>query len=126
MIAPLAHALREQRLADAVVDLVRAGVIEVLALQPDLRAADLLRPAPRMVDGRRPADVVLELVLELGNELRIDAIARVLRLQLVERADQRLGDEHAAIRSEMPALVGQVTQLRELRHLHCVLLARKP
>ena len=65
--------LREQRLADAVVDLVRAGVIQVLALQPDLRAAELARPALGVIDGRRPADVVLELALELGDELGIVA-----------------------------------------------------
>ena len=34
----LAHADREQDLADAVVDLVRAGVVELVALEPDLRA----------------------------------------------------------------------------------------
>ena len=38
--APLAHALREQRLAERVVDLVRAGVREVLALEEDARAAE--------------------------------------------------------------------------------------
>jgi hypothetical protein len=32
--------LGQQRLADGVVDLVRAGVVQVLALQEDLRAAD--------------------------------------------------------------------------------------
>jgi hypothetical protein len=35
----LAHALREQDLADAVVDLVRAGVVQLVALEVDLRAA---------------------------------------------------------------------------------------
>ena len=38
--APLAHALGEQRLAERVVDLVRAGVRQILALQEDARAAD--------------------------------------------------------------------------------------
>ncbi len=84
--ARLAHALGKQRLADHVVDLVRAGVIEVLALEPDLRAAELARPALGVVDGRRPADVVLQLARELGAERGIVAIARVRRLQLVERA----------------------------------------
>ena len=37
--ARLAHAPGEQRLADGVVDLVRAGVVQVLALEADLRAA---------------------------------------------------------------------------------------
>ncbi len=40
--ARLAHAPGEQRLADGVVDLVRAGVVQVFALQVDLRAAELL------------------------------------------------------------------------------------
>src|SRR5665213_3697312 len=60
--ALLAKTPGEQRLAHAVVDLVRAGVVQVLALQPDLRAAELRRPALRVVDRRRATDVVLELV----------------------------------------------------------------
>ena len=39
--ARLAHPLGEQPLAERVVDLVRAGMREVFALQPDLRAAEL-------------------------------------------------------------------------------------
>ena len=115
----LPRRLREQRLADAVVDLVRTGVIEVLALQPDLRAAHLFRPALRVIDRRRAPDVVRELVLELGDEAGIVTVARVLLLELVERADQRLGDEHAAVRAEMAALVGKV--IRQVSHLHCAL-----
>ena len=38
----LAHPLGEQDLADAIVDLVRAGVVEILALQIDFRAAEIL------------------------------------------------------------------------------------
>ena len=36
--AGLAHAQGEQDLADAIVDLVRAGMVELVALEPDLRA----------------------------------------------------------------------------------------
>ena len=43
--APLAHARGEQRLAERVVDLVRAGVRQVLALEEDPRAAARLRSA---------------------------------------------------------------------------------
>ncbi len=56
----LAHPQREQRLADRVVDLVRAGVIEVLALEPDLRPAALLAEPPGVIQRRGPADVVLQ------------------------------------------------------------------
>jgi hypothetical protein len=38
----LAHALGQQDLAHAVVDLVRAGVVQLLALEIDLRAAEML------------------------------------------------------------------------------------
>jgi hypothetical protein len=37
--AGLAHALGQQDLAEAVVDLVRAGVVQVLALEVDFRPA---------------------------------------------------------------------------------------
>ena len=40
--ALLAHAPREQRLAETVIDLVRAGVQQVFALDVDLRAAESL------------------------------------------------------------------------------------
>ena len=40
--APLPHALRQQRLAERVVDLVRARVREVFALEEDARAAERL------------------------------------------------------------------------------------
>ena len=39
--AALAHALGEQDLAEAIVDLVRAGVVEILALEIDFRAAEM-------------------------------------------------------------------------------------
>ena len=102
----LAQALGEQRLADTIVDLVGAGVIEILALEVDLRAAETLRPAPGMINGARPSDVMLELVFELGHELGIVAVARVLIAQLIKRTDQRFCDEHAAVRTEVAPRVG--------------------
>ena len=54
----LAEALREQRLTERVVDLVRAGVREVLALQPDPVAELVGQAAPRGVSGvGRPDEV---------------------------------------------------------------------
>ena len=69
-----------------------------------------------MVDRRWPADIVLELVVELGNERRIAPRVRVLLAKLVERAHQCLGDEHAAVRAEMAARIGKV--VGEISHLH--------
>ena len=55
---PLAQPPGEQRLADRVVDLVRAGVVQVLALQPDARARRRSLEPLGQVERRRPADVV--------------------------------------------------------------------
>ena len=54
--APLAHPLREERLAERVVDLVRAGVREILALEKDARAAErsASAAAPRRAASGRP------------------------------------------------------------------------
>ena len=106
--ARLAHAARKQCLADGVVDLVRAGVVQVFALDVDLRAAAALRQPPSVVDRARPPHIVLELVVKLGLERGIGARALIGIAQLVERVRQRFGDEHAAVGAEMPARVGQV------------------
>ena len=45
--ALFAHPLRQQRLTERVVDLVRAGVRQILALEVNLRAAELLRSGAR-------------------------------------------------------------------------------
>ena len=55
--ARLAHALGQQRLADAVVDLVCPGVVQVLALEEDACAAGFLRQPLGEIQQRRPADV---------------------------------------------------------------------
>ena len=106
--ALLAHAPREQCLAKAVVDLVRAGVVEIFALEPDLRAAKLVGPAPGMVDRGRAPDEVLELVMKLGEEFGIVAIPVVGQAQFIDRLHQGFSDEDTAKLAEMPRGVGKV------------------
>ena len=57
--ARLAHALGQQDLAEHVVHLVRAGVVEVLALEVDLRAAEMRGEALGEIERRRAADIML-------------------------------------------------------------------
>ncbi len=64
----LAHAPGQQRLADGVVDLVRPGVVEILALEVDLRAAGMLGQAFRQIERARPADVLAQVAVELAVE----------------------------------------------------------
>jgi hypothetical protein len=111
----LAHAPGQQGLTDGVVDLVRAGVIEVFALQVDLGAAEDFRPAPGVVDRAGPADVVAQFVAEFGLKIRVVPGRFIFARQFVERRHERLGDINAAVWAEMAARIGQVI------HLHCVL-----
>jgi hypothetical protein len=67
-----------------------------------------------MINGARATDVVLELVLELGDEFRILPASFIGAFEFIERVHQRLGDEHAAIPAEVSLLV------RKLMHLHAL------
>ena len=124
----LAHAAGEQRLADGVVDLVRAGVVQVLALEQDARAADFVAQALGFVDRARPADVMREVVVELGDEGRIDARGVVGRGQFLaagrsgsrRRSGRRSGRNgrwrrgRRGNRSRSPRPCGSVTSLDPL------------
>ena len=89
--ARLAEALGEQRLAEHVVDLVRAGVVEVLALEEDPRTAGVLGEPRDLGDRRRATGVRVQQPRELGLERGVGLRGLVLRRQLVDRGDERLG-----------------------------------
>src|SRR5262249_48088038 len=58
----------QQSLAERVVDFVSTRVVEVFALEINLRPAALFAEPPRVVQRRGPADVVLEQRIQLGLE----------------------------------------------------------
>ncbi len=104
----LAHPDREQGLAQDVVDLVRAGVVEVLALEHDTGADPACGGEPgRLGEGGRPAGVGAGQVIELGEELRVHTRRRVGSRQLVQGGDQRLRDEATAEHAEVPGGIGR-------------------
>ena len=105
--ALLAHVPGQEPLAQGVVDLVRAGVGQVLPFQVELRSTQMAAQVARMVEGRGPPGVVLEqrcqLLLEPGVPLH-----RAVRLfQLLQGRHQRLRDELAAVIAEPASLVGE-------------------
>ena len=64
----LAHALREQHLAERVVELVCAGVEQVLPFEPDLRTRTRVAETARVRHRRRTAGELGEPAIELGGE----------------------------------------------------------
>ena len=110
--AGLAHPPGQQRLAEDVVDLVRAGVVEVLALEQDARGRAVLgraggREAVRLGQRRRAARVVLRAGASSSAWKSGSTIAaRNSCLELAQRGVERLGDELAAELLEVAAGVG--------------------
>ena len=103
--ALFAHAAGEQDLPDHVVDLVGAGVVELLALEVDLGAAEVFGQPLGEIERARAPDIVLEQVVELGLESGIGLRLLIGLLERENERHQRLGDEASAIDAEAAALV---------------------
>ena len=117
--ARLAHAPSQHDLAEHIVYLVRAGVIELLALEIDLRAAAVLGEPLGEIERRRPADIGREMAVHLGLEVGIGLGIGVGPLEIEDQRHQRLGDEAAAIEAEMAALVGAAAIGVQLSSVRC-------
>ncbi|MNC35324.1 hypothetical protein D3C75_838040 [compost metagenome] len=102
----LAHELGQQRLAQAVVDLVRAGVVEVLALEVDLRTAEFFAQAAGMEDRAGAADVVGEQTGQLLLEIFALADLLVGGVDLVHHLLEVRWHQLAAIGAEVAAGIG--------------------
>lgn len=101
----LAQALGQQRLTEHVVDLVRAGVVQILALEEDARTTGVLGEPRHLGDRGRAAGVRAEQMRQLGPELRIGDRLLVRRGQLIDRGDERLGHETPAELTEEGAVL---------------------
>ena len=104
--AGLAHAPGEQDLAKTVVDLVAAGVIELVALEVDLGAAELGRHALGEVERRGAAGVVRIEVCQLGLEGRIGLGGCICLLKLEYEGHERFSHETSAEHAEETLVIG--------------------
>ena len=109
--ARLAHAPSEQRLPQRVVDLVGAGVGQVLALEPDLRPTTGGGQAAGEGEGRGAPYVVAQERGELGFERRIGAGLVVGVLQLFERGEEGFGHIAPAVGPVVAPWIGQATNV---------------
>src|SRR5207302_10080093 len=92
----LLHPQREQGLADCVDQLLRVRVAQVLALEMDVSAAEMLAQARSRVQRSRAAYERVAVARQLELELRVGLGLVPDVLELLERAHQRLGHVLAA------------------------------
>ena len=99
--ALLAHAAGEQNLAKHIVDLVRAGVVELVALEIDFRSAAMLGHALGEIERARSAHVMRRQMRQLGVKGRVGLGLVIGLLKLEDQRHQRFRDEAAAKHAEM-------------------------
>ena len=107
----LAHLLGQQCLPQHVVDLVRAGVIEILALEENSCATDVLAQSGGLIQRRGPSGVVRLQVVEFVKERLVGAGLLVGRGDLLDNSHQRLGHIAPAENPEVTARI-RVVQCR--------------
>ena len=83
-----------------------AGVGEILALDIDPRAAEVLRQPFGVGDGGGPADEGAQEIFQLGLELLVALGFEIDFFQLVQGGHERFGHELAAVGAEVAGFVG--------------------
>ena len=101
-----AHAHGEQYLADAIVDLVRAGMVEFVTLEPHLRAAQFFGNTRCEIERAGPAYIMFEQIVKLGGKGRVRLGAGIFRLKLENERHQRFRHIAPAKLAKMAAFVG--------------------
>ena len=102
----LAHPPGEKDLAEAIVDLVRTGVVQLVALEVDPRAAQMRGQPFGEIERARPAGIVLVEPAHLLVERRVVLRLLIGGADLADERHQRLGHIPAAIQAEMAPLIG--------------------
>lgn len=105
--AALAHAPGQQRLTQAIVDLVGARVVQVFAFEEQAGAAQLVADRRGIQQRARAAHVVRQHGAVLGPEPRFRPDGAISAFKRVQRRRQRLGHVAAAVAAELPRRVGK-------------------
>ena len=103
----LAHAFGEQGLAYGVVDLVGAGVEEILAFEIDFRSAQFAGQALGVVERGGSAAELAEVVGEFALKLGVVLGAEIFVFDFLQRMHQCFGHKASPIGSEMSGCIGQ-------------------
>ncbi len=98
--AGLAHAFGQQALADGIVDLVGSQMVEVFALEPDLRAAQLLAEVAAVEDRAGTTGKMQQQALHLAREFGVGQSLLEGLVQFVQAGFDGVRHILAAIRAE--------------------------
>ena len=90
--AGLPHLLCQQCLSQGIIDLMGTGMVQILSLEIDLRAAQILRHFPCIVQQRGAPRVFIQQLVQLRIEFRILLIMLIALLQMDQFIHQCLGD----------------------------------
>src|SRR5690606_26989758 len=105
-----AHALGQENLAQAIVDLVAAGMVQLFALEIDLCATQMLGGALGEIERAGAADIMGRQILEFGAIGGIGLGGAIFLFEVQDQRHQRFSDEAAAINAEAAMLVRAVAQ----------------
>src|SRR3546814_13308979 len=97
--------------SDLIVDLVRAGVVEILALEVNL-CAKAFAGVPAQMLGQpfgepqraRTADIIFQQIVELGLERRIGLRGAIVALEVEEQRHQRFGSRKRVVQGRSVAV----------------------
>jgi hypothetical protein len=103
--ALLAHALGEKRLAENVVDLVRAGVIQVFALQQQTNT-ELATEVVALGENRWAPRIATQQVVEFCAESRVAPCLAETNLQFLTGRYESFGHETSAELTEATGSIG--------------------
>ena len=101
----LSHLLCKQCLSEHVVDLMCAGVIQILPLQIDLCASEVLRHPCCVIQSGRTSGVIIKQFFQFFIECRIVLILIIGLFQLDDRIHQRFGNVLSSVLSESASWV---------------------
>ena len=100
-----AHVSGQQALPHGVVDLVRAGVIQIFPLEQNLCPTAVRGQAAGVINWRGTPDVLGQVIIQPGHELLIAAPACIGLTQLFQCVHQRFRDVTTAVRPEMAKFI---------------------
>src|SRR5262249_2356219 len=99
------HATSELDLPQAIVDLVRAGVVQLVALEVDLGAAEMPGETLGEIERARPSAIVGKKIVELCLEGGVGLGLGISPLKIQDQRHESFSHIAAAIEPEMAALV---------------------